>query len=154
MNYVRHLNGFFKILEKDERMSAYHISLYLTCFQIWNQNRFVNPFPVSRMEMMRLSRIGSVNTYARCMKELHKWGYVEYTPSSNMHQGSQLSCIRFDTAGNTTRNTPADTASDTLLINSLNIKKGKTSLQKSQKKNGKGKNPLHATTEKDYAEPL
>ncbi|MDQ2178578.1 hypothetical protein [Marinifilum sp. D714] len=150
MNYVRHLNGFFKILEKDERMSAYHISLYLTCFQIWNQNRFVNPFPVSRMEMMRLSRIGSVNTYAKCMKELKEWGYVKYSPSSNMYQGSHLACIRFDTASNTT----TDTASDTLLINSLNIKKGSSSFKKSRNKNGEGKNPLQATTEKDYAEPL
>lgn len=152
MNYVRHLNAFFNQLEKDNRLSAYHISLYLSCFQIWNQNRFNSPFPVSRRELMRLSRIGSVNTYARCIKELHEWGYVEYSASSNYHRGSMLTCISFDTAEKTGKNTGNDTASDTLFKNITNHKKEKISKRKI--KNGIKKNPLDATSEKDYAEPL
>lgn len=150
MNYIRHLNGFFKELEEDERMTPYHISLYLSCFRLWNLNRFKNPFPISRFEMMKLSRIGSVNTYARCIKQLDKWGYIEYSPAANLHSGSTISCIRFDISRNTSR----DTASDTLLINITNIKK-ESKQEESQNEKGKSiKNRLNASTDKDYSEPL
>ena len=59
--------------------------------------------------MMQLSRIGSANTYARCMKEMSDWGYISYTASSNIHSGSRVSCIRFDTTTDIARNTGTDT---------------------------------------------
>ena len=62
---------------------------------------------------MELSRLGSVNTYARCMKELSEWGYIRYIPSSNIHSGSRVTCIRFDTASDTAGNTASDTGTDT-----------------------------------------
>lgn len=158
MNYIKHLNGFFQILEQDVRMTPYHISLYLSCFRIWNLNRFHNPFPISRFEMMRLCRIGSVNTYAKCIKELDKWGYIEYSPSANMHSGSMISCIRFDisreTSTDTASNTSSDTASDTLLINITNNKKGSKQKTFSKRNLKTSKNRLHASTDKDYSEPL
>ncbi|MGV8092082.1 MAG: hypothetical protein AB2L24_09495 [Mangrovibacterium sp.] len=98
MNYIRHLGGFFIKLAGDSRMTPYHISLYFALFQQWNAGRFREQILVSRGEMMELSRIGSVNTYARCMKELAEWGYIRYTASSNIHQGSRVSCIRLDTS--------------------------------------------------------
>ena len=69
MNYIRHLNGFFERLAEDKRLSSYHISLYFALFQHWNANRFSDQFTISRVEVMHLARIGSANTYARCMKE-------------------------------------------------------------------------------------
>ena len=119
MNYIRHLNGFFARLAEDKRMSPYHISLYFALFQQWNADRFGEQFVITRAETMEMSRLGSVNTYARCMKELSQWGYIQYIPSSNIHSGSRVSCIRFDTASDTgtdtTRNTGIenDIASDT-----------------------------------------
>ena len=101
MNYIRHLNGFFARLAEDKRMSSYHISLYFALFQQWNADRFGEQFVIGRTETMNLSRLGSVNTYARCMKELSEWGYIRYNPSSNIHAGSRVSCIRFDTASDT-----------------------------------------------------
>ena len=103
-----------------------------------------------------------MNTYAKCIKELGQWGYIEYVPSANMYSGSMISCIRFDTArkivsdtaGDISSDTPSDTASDTLLINITNSTKGKTK-KTSPKENGKtSKNRLHASTDKDYSEPL
>ena len=162
MNYVRHLNGFFERLASDSRMSSYHISLYLSLFRVWNQNRFRNPFPISREEMMGLSRIGSVNTYARCIKQLDSWGYIRYSPAANWHRGSQVSCIRFDisedTAGDTAMSTGNDTGSDTL--NSKQLKQEEKQVitpQTGNRRNGKEyrkKNPLNASTGKDYSEPL
>ncbi len=119
MNYIRHLNGFFERLAEDERLSSYHISLYIALFQHWNANRFSDQFTISRTEVMQLARIGSANTYARCMKELAEWGYITYQPSSNLHSGSKVTCIRFDirndTGGNTASGTgiKCDTSTDT-----------------------------------------
>ena len=109
MNYIRHLNGFFERLAEDERLSSYHISLYIALFQHWNANRFSDQFTISRTEVMQLARIGSANTYARCMKELADWGYVIYFPSSNLHSGSKVACIRFDSTSDTAGNTAGDT---------------------------------------------
>jgi hypothetical protein len=117
MNYIRHLNGFFARLAEDKRMSSYHISLYFALFQQWNEQRFAEQFIISRGETMELSRLGSLNTYARCMKELTEWGYIRYNPSSNLHTGSRVTCIRFDTAGDTATDTAGDTASGTGIEN-------------------------------------
>lgn len=108
MNYLRHLNGFFERLTVDKRLSSYHISLYLALFRQWNACRFSERFIISRAEMMDLARIGSANTYARCMKELTDWGYIRYKASSNLHRGSEVSCIRLDT-----NDSSSDTESDT-----------------------------------------
>ena len=113
MNYIRHLNGFFARLAEDKRMSSYHISLYFALFQQWNADRFGEQFVITRTETMYMSRLGSVNTYARCMKELSLWGYIQYIPSSNIHSGSRVSCIRFDTATDTATVTASNTATDT-----------------------------------------
>jgi hypothetical protein len=117
MNYIRHLNGFFARLAEDKRMSSYHISLYFALFQQWNADRFGEQFVITRSETMEMSRLGSVNTYARCMKELSEWGYIRYIPSSNLHSGSRVSCIRFDTATDTARDTGTDTARNTGIEN-------------------------------------
>ena len=117
MNYIRHLNGFFMRMSDDRQMTPLHISLYMALFQVWNLNRFQNPFTIVRDEMMQLSRIGSVNTYARCIKQLQEWGYILYVPTSNMYLGSHVTCISFDiasdTAGDTGRNTASDTGRNT-----------------------------------------
>jgi len=113
MNYIRHLNGFFARLAEDKRMSSYHISLYFALFQQWNADRFGEQFVITRAETMEISRLGSVNTYARCMRELSEWGYIRYIPSSNLHSGSRVSCISFDTASDTAANTTIDTGRNT-----------------------------------------
>jgi hypothetical protein len=107
------MNGFFARSAGDMRLSSYHLSLYLALFQQWNAQRFCEQFVITRAETMELSRLGSVNTYARCMKELSEWGYIRYIPSSNIHSGSRVTCIRFDTASDTAGNTASDTGTDT-----------------------------------------
>lgn len=177
MNYIRHLNGFFEKAEVDENLTSYHISLYMSLFRQWNLNRFRNPFPVDREELMHLSRIGSKNTYARCMKQLHQWGYICYSPTGNFHTGRKVSCTRFDTGigtGNETgrsiesgtridtgTGTRAGTRSGTSNININNtnsINRNKQEIIKNflneRGKKVNGKNPHHVSTDKDYSEPL
>ncbi|MCG6190843.1 hypothetical protein [Maribellus maritimus] len=170
MNYIKHLSGFFDRLSGDERMGAYHISLYMALFLCWNRSRFRTPFPVDREELMQLSRIGSKNTYARCMKQLNDWGYIEYSPSGNFHTGRKVSCTRFDTGTGTGAGTRNDTGKGTRTstrtstrggtpINNTNITNGnkQESSQIIQKEKGKkinGKSVHHVNTDKDYFEPL
>ncbi len=96
MNYVRHLNAFFSFIRSDGRLTSSHVSLYMALFQYWNFNRFQNPFPVYRDNIMNLSKIGSKNTYHKCVKELHEAKYIYYQPSPSRFLPVRISVIRLD----------------------------------------------------------
>jgi hypothetical protein len=162
MNYIRHLRGFYERMEGDERMTPHHISLYMALFQVWNMQRFREKFDINRHDLMSLSRIGSPHTYARCMKQLTDWGYIEYSSSSNRFSVSKVTCVRFDTASDTANdtanNTTTVTASSTLLINNINHTKNKQKtsdfFENERRKKVNGTNPYHVVNDKDYSEPL
>lgn len=88
MNYIQHLNTFFARVEQDERLNPSHVSLYVSVFHYWNRNHFQNPVSVSRSQLMRISKIGSLATYHKCIRELHHFGYLRYVPSYNPFRGS------------------------------------------------------------------
>lgn len=96
MNYIKHLTAIFDVIDKDNRLTPFHISLYMSLFRRWNLNYFQNPITVSRDEIMKMSKIGSVNTYIRCLKDLHFWNYIRYEPSFSRHKGSQVYLYTFD----------------------------------------------------------
>ena len=96
MNYIKHLSGVFSIIDSDNRLTPFHISLYMALFRCWNLNFFHNPISISRDEMMKMSKIGSVNTYVKCLKELSSWNYISYEPSYNKHKGSLVYLYTFD----------------------------------------------------------
>ena len=161
MNYIKHLNGFFQRLEVDEKITPHHISLYMALFQLWNMNRFRRQFEINRQDLMYISRIGSRNTYSRCMKQLEDWGYIEYSPGANRYQVSKVSCTRFDTAKGTTsgtaNGTANGTASGTLFLNYSNNTKGKHGpifFNNGREKKVNGKSQHHVNNDKDYSEPL
>jgi hypothetical protein len=94
MNYIRHLNAFFLLVKKDKRLSSCHISLYMALFQCWNINRFNNPIPISRENVMSLCGIGSKNTYHKSLKELHQFGYIVYHASINKFHKSTVYVVK------------------------------------------------------------
>ncbi len=96
MNYIRHLNAFFQYVRRDDRLACSHVSLYLALFQYWNFNRFQNPFPVYRTDIMKLCKIGSKNTYHKCIKQLHEARYIIYHPAPSPYQPVKISLIRLD----------------------------------------------------------
>ncbi len=97
MNYIRHLNTFFfQKVKYDQRLTANHVSLYISLFQFWNFHRFQNCFYIKREEVMGITGIGSKNTYHKCLKELHEFGYVIYIPSKNKFQKSKICMSRLD----------------------------------------------------------
>lgn len=99
VNYIRHLNIFFQKVRTDDRLHANHISLYMALFQLWNQYRFQNPFPIIREDVLRLCRIGSYNTYTRCLKSLHAFGYIIYQPAKQRGLPSKISISYLVTGG-------------------------------------------------------
>lgn len=126
VNYIKHQHGFFRLAYDDDKLSAYHISLYLALFQSWNLNRFKNPISIARSEIMSISKIGSVNTYSKCMKELAEWKYIDYFPSHNPHLGSKVKMIRFDTSNDSCFDITVDKTSDNVerpLINTFKNQK-------------------------------
>ena len=98
MNYIKHLSAIFETIDSDSRLTPYHISLYISLFRRWNLNYFKNPISISRDEIMKMAKIGSVNTYTKCIKELHLWSYIRYEPSYNPHKGSLIYLYTFDNA--------------------------------------------------------
>ena len=108
MNYITHLNKTFEVFCEDERLTPFHISLYYSLFQYWNMARFRNPISVSRNELMRASKIGSVNTYIRCIKELDTWQYIKYIPSYNPQKGSQVYLYSFNNSNDNSNNNGSD----------------------------------------------
>ncbi len=161
MNYIKHLRGFYLRLESDDKITPHHVSLYMALFQLWNRNRFRGRFEVNRQDLMSMSRIGSPHTYARCMKQLNDWGYIEYSPSSNRYSVSKVSCVRFDittdTATDIVSNTATDTASSTLLLNysnNINSKHAPDFFDNGREKKVNGKSQYHVNNDKDYSEPL
>jgi hypothetical protein len=98
INYIQHLTGFFEKSAEDERLTAYHQVLYLALFITWNSSKFKNPISIARDEIMKLSKIGSKNTYIKCLKELTLWGFIEYRPTKNHFVGSKVMMYRFDTS--------------------------------------------------------
>ena len=136
MNYIKHLSSVFEMIAGDKRLSASHVSLYLTLFQFWNLNRFENPISINRYEVMRTCKIGSYTTYHRCLRELSEWNYIKYHPSHNPMIGSLIDMYSFGTSTDTTRRTSGVQVAEQLeeqvvyssknSINNKNIKTKKT----------------------------
>lgn len=109
VNYIKHLEAVFDKISLDDRLSTVHLGLYYSLFHHWNLAKFQNPISICRSELMRTSKIGSANTYTRCLRELHKWGYIEYLPSHNPNRGSLVNLYRFDTTSNKSNDKTTDT---------------------------------------------
>lgn len=73
---------------QDQRLMAVHVSLFTALFIQWQRNEFVSPFPVTRRELMGFSKIASVATYHKCIKQLDAYGYIIYQPSFHPQKGS------------------------------------------------------------------
>ena len=68
----------------------------MALFQCWNTNRFKNPFTITREEVMKLSAIGSKNTYHKSLWQLHDFGYIFYKASSNKFHKSSVNIVVFE----------------------------------------------------------
>ncbi|HCN84320.1 MAG TPA: hypothetical protein DIT07_11980 [Sphingobacteriaceae bacterium] len=75
---------------KDPCLFATHVSLFTAMFVCWQRNGFVQPFSVCRRELMVFSKIASVATYHKCIRDLDNNGYISYQPSYHPKTGSLI----------------------------------------------------------------
>ena len=137
VNYIRQLSCAYELFAEDDRLSPWHISLYYALFHSWNLSKFNNPISINRAEMMRTSKIGSVNTYSKCIKQLDQWGYLKYEPSKSAMRGSKVHMFIFDTSAETTSGTSGEHVPIQQVrpsINNLNNKKHNKPIKQGNRK--------------------
>jgi hypothetical protein len=83
MNYFTQVAHFFDLVEKDSRLTPFHISIYWALLHVWNKKHFAESFLISKNEILCLSKIGSEHTYYKRVSELHNWNYFECIPGKN-----------------------------------------------------------------------
>jgi hypothetical protein len=134
MNYIKQLTAVCVKFTEDDRLNASHVSIYLALFQIWNVNRFNNPISVSRMDVMKISKIGSKATYHKCLKELDYWGYIKYIPSHNPLKGSKIKMFKFETTPEQEQEQVLVQNEDQVVVPSINNVKNKNNTKQLEKR--------------------
>ena len=145
MNYIAHLTAVMERIAQDERLNPSHVSLYLALFQFWNMNRFKNTISIHREDTMRLSKIGSKNTYHKCISELSEWGFFLYCPSHNPMKGSTVKMYKFGTSSGTTTRTSTGTTSVQVPVQALVPSINNTNINKLSKQNKQGESKKNFT---------
>jgi hypothetical protein len=72
--------SFYSRADDDNRLSPAHLSLY---FALLHEAVCISEsvLYLKRDQIMHRSKICSRVTYHRCLRSLHAYGYIEYTPS-------------------------------------------------------------------------
>ena len=89
---------FYEALEADPRMGTTHISLYMALLQQWNINGGLHPLQIRRTSIMSAAKINARQTYNKCMKDLHQFGYIRYLPSFDSYNCSTVFLVGLQTA--------------------------------------------------------
>jgi hypothetical protein len=85
---------FYRMMANDDRLRSQHVSLYFAIVSMAKEESKVDTIAVTRRELMAISRLSSKAKYHRCMRELERYGYVQYCPSYNPFLGSRV-VLRF-----------------------------------------------------------
>jgi len=83
-------SDFIRRMGTDNRVLATHVSLFTTLFIFWQRDGFISPFTITRKTVMTFSKIASIATYHKCIRELHEYGYIRYQPSFHPAKGSLI----------------------------------------------------------------
>lgn len=154
VNFIKHLLGISESFIADERLSPLHISLYYALFHSWNLSKFQLPISISRHDIMRACKIGSANTYTKCLKELDEWNYIKYIPSHNPYKGSQIHMYNFNKTINNASDISINKTSDktgkktTAKTNVKEVIPSINTLNNTNKVNKQNKNKEHEPTRK------
>lgn len=88
MHKMELITKFYAAIQKDKRISIRHIAIFIALVQHVNNEEFTGRVQITRKKVMQYSRIKSLATYHKCMRELQQLGYIEYKPSYNPYLGS------------------------------------------------------------------
>jgi len=87
------LSKFYNAIEKDARINTTHISLYMALLQQWNSSGGKKAMKVKRADLMKLAKINARYTYNKCINDLKEFGYINYRPSCNQFNLSDVSLL-------------------------------------------------------------
>jgi hypothetical protein len=90
---TKHLKKVFRRLDADDRITAWHISLYMGIYYIWSLSGLTRNIQVSRKRLMTLSHIKSIVTYHKCIRQLQEYGYIEYSATYHPIKGSRVTLL-------------------------------------------------------------
>ena len=82
------LGSFLATAKEDPRINTAHISLYVSLIYCWQQKQCKNPVSLFRHDLIPLCKISGSATYHKSIRDLHRFGYIEYIPSFNRFEGS------------------------------------------------------------------
>ena len=82
------LGSFLATAKEDPRINTAHISLYVSLIYFWQQKQYKNPVSLFRHDLIPLCKISGSATYHKSIRDLHRFGYIEYIPSFNRFEGS------------------------------------------------------------------
>lgn len=91
MNQLNILSNFLLASTNDHRIGPVHISMYAALLKLWQEQAYKKTFRITRKRLMPLCKICGLATYHEKIKELHDFGYINYEPSYNPYEGSQVS---------------------------------------------------------------
>lgn len=77
-------------MANDSRINVWHIGILLALADISYHHGGSNPVTITRRLVMRLSHIGSLATYHKCIRQLEEYGYITYRPSYNYYDKTKV----------------------------------------------------------------
>jgi hypothetical protein len=84
------LPPFFRQIQHDPRISVTHIGVFAALAEHWRLHHRQNPVHAFSHEIMQLAKITASKTYHKCIRDLHRFGYLRYEPSFNRNKGSRV----------------------------------------------------------------
>jgi hypothetical protein len=96
MDAEKLLGNFFQAIEKDGRIGITHIGVYAALLQCWQSHGCAHPLQVYSYEVTRLAKVSASNTYHKCVKALHEFGYIRYEPSFKRNERSKIYLVLKD----------------------------------------------------------
>jgi len=83
-----HYHSLIHRIRYDEKINIAHLALFAALIICWTQEGKTNTFSITRKILMSFSKISSVATYHKCIRELDQLGYIIYQPSFHPKKGS------------------------------------------------------------------
>jgi hypothetical protein len=77
------LYNFMEMVWEDPRIGPSHISLFIAILILYHKQEYQFPITVIRRELMKIAKISGIQTYHKCLKDLNRYGYIQYMPSFN-----------------------------------------------------------------------
>ena len=100
MNELSEISLFMERIQYDPRIGPLHISLYMAIVFCWAQQGRPERVQVSAKELKPVAKIAGGAPFYRCIRQLHRYGYIIYEPSFNPAVKSRIFLSLLESGGN------------------------------------------------------